>query len=209
MLAPAIAAGVAGVASFIGGERANRANVRLSRENREWQERMSNTAYQRAVEDMRLAGINPALAYMQGGASSPGGSVATVDDAVGPAVSSAMHGSRLSQELKIMRQQHENMMDEGQRIRDSAMESRMRSTLLSKQTRLLDLDEQAKARMLAAGGPEASVRLTEAQIRAALASGRLSELQIPGMENVARIEGHAGGQAGAIAKYLLNMIRRR
>lgn len=43
----------------------------------EFQERMSNSAYQRATEDMRAAGINPMVAFQQGGASSPAGASAT------------------------------------------------------------------------------------------------------------------------------------
>lgn len=63
--------------------------------NREWQEHMSSTAYQRAVEDMKKAGLNPILAFANGGASTPGGSAGTISGAsMGLASSSALGLSR-------------------------------------------------------------------------------------------------------------------
>jgi hypothetical protein len=63
--------------------------------NRNWQEHMSNTAYQRAVEDMKKAGLNPILAFANGGASTPGGSAGTISGAsMGLASSSALGVSR-------------------------------------------------------------------------------------------------------------------
>jgi hypothetical protein len=65
--------------------------------NREWQEYMSNTAYQRAVEDMKKAGLNPILAFQNGGASTPGGSAGTISGAsMGAPTASALGVSRAS-----------------------------------------------------------------------------------------------------------------
>lgn len=57
-------------------EVANQFSAQQVAANREFQERMSGTAYQRGTADMKAAGLNPMLAYSQGGASSPAGNSA-------------------------------------------------------------------------------------------------------------------------------------
>lgn len=85
-----------GVYNQISNNAAMAYNSAEAAKNRSWQEQMSNTAYQRAVEDMRKAGINPILAYQQGGASTPGGSQGTISGAsMGLASSSAANASAL------------------------------------------------------------------------------------------------------------------
>jgi len=75
---------------------ANNANIASAREANQWQEKMSNTAYQRAMEDMGKAGLNPMLAFSQGGASTPSAQTAVSQAAskggMGRAVSKNIEG---------------------------------------------------------------------------------------------------------------------
>lgn len=85
---PAVASIFGANSAAKGQQQANQINIALARENnafnasqaqanRDFQERMSNTQYQRGIEDMKAAGLNPMLGYSQGGASSPSGSTAS------------------------------------------------------------------------------------------------------------------------------------
>lgn len=105
-LVPVVGPAIGAVAGLIGSRSTNSAqdarqvnvqdfNSQEAQVNRDWsanqaaitrdyQERLSNSAYQRAVSDMRAAGINPMLAYSQGGASVPVGATGASSAASAP-----------------------------------------------------------------------------------------------------------------------------
>jgi len=95
------AAGLAqGLLTGGGSWRTNYENRQMVRAQMAFQERMSSTAYQRAVGDARAAGLNPALMYSQGGASSPVGASAHMENAVGAGVSAYQQARMQQQEIK-------------------------------------------------------------------------------------------------------------
>jgi len=83
MDASTIATLAIGGLGYLGQQDTNSANAAMSQQQMDFQERMSNTAYQRQVKDMEAAGLNSMLAYIKGGgASSPSGSMATYQNPV-------------------------------------------------------------------------------------------------------------------------------
>jgi len=92
-------------------QQTNDANVEMARQNREWQERMSNTAHQREADDYKAAGLNRILTATGGsGASTPSGSMATMqaakmENALGSGVSSALASANLTKDLEMAESQ--------------------------------------------------------------------------------------------------------
>lgn len=139
-IAGAIPGIVSGVAGFLGGERASHLDRREAERNRafqageaglnrSFQERMRNTEWQSAVADMESAGINPALAYARGGASSPSGAMAGGSQAA-PArdsVSSAMQAVRMRQDMELTKQTIAKTTADAEAARSLADRERVRN----------------------------------------------------------------------------------
>lgn len=96
-----LAGAAAGFLSYASQASANASNVALSQRQMDFQERMSSTAHQREVADLRAAGLNPILSGTGGaGASSPSGSLGRVESAAGNVQRDAAQASLLKAQVE-------------------------------------------------------------------------------------------------------------
>lgn len=91
----------------------NYQNQKIAREQMAFQERMSSTAYQRAAEDMKAAGLNPALMYGSGtSASTPPGAKAELEDAITSGITTALALRKANAEIKNIEQMNQKLIAE-------------------------------------------------------------------------------------------------
>lgn len=89
----------------LGGAAAQSAlQIKVAREQMDFQERMSNTQHQRGVADLRAAGLNPVLSAKYGGATSPPGALAQVPD-FQKAITSSLAVKRNKADLALLQAQ--------------------------------------------------------------------------------------------------------
>lgn len=148
--------------------------------NRDWQKMMSDTAYQRAVKDMRAAGINPMLAYAQGGSSTPSGSMASYGNPFDTAAY-ALNESESIRNLKQAQQSQIELNKSQAELNSTASalnESRKETESSNRAVNAANILESATRQQLNQASAQQAQQQTAKLVQDVLNSMRLTDAQV-------------------------------
>ncbi|QXP08627.1 MAG: DNA pilot protein [Arizlama microvirus] len=173
--------------NYMGQKATNVANAQQAQKQMDFQADQTATAYQRGTADMKAAGLNPMLAYSQGGAASAGGAQATMGNELGAGANSALSAAQAVQQMKYVSSQMEQL---------SAQTNLTDAQARQSDAQTLNLAADTKNRGLQGIEQEIQNRYAEdkwrTSIRLGNSSAQLNELRKPKEETIGKAAGLIG-----------------